>query len=111
MDDLFKELLEVPAIPKTTGMEKLIREIGILLDSSGFALYFKRNPLISELQMYDIKLARKSKKDENKMAVYYHDEGMELLPLLKRLKKYLEKWKENHKEYNRQKRRNGNSRM
>ena len=68
MDDLFKELLEVPAIPKTTGMEKLIREIGILLDSSGFALYFKRNPLTSELQMYDIKLARKSKKDENKAA-------------------------------------------
>ena len=53
--------------------------------------------------MYDIKLARKSKKDGNKMAVYYHDEGMELLPLLKRLKKYLEKWKENHKEYNLQK--------
>ena len=103
MDDLFKELLEVPAIPKTTGMEKLIREIGPLLDSSGFTLYFKRNPLISELQIYDIKLARKSKEDENKMAVYYHDEGMELLPLLKRLKKYLEKWKENHKDYNRQK--------
>ena len=49
MDDLFKELLEVPAIPKTTGMEKLMREISPLLDSSGFTLYFKRSPLISEL--------------------------------------------------------------
>ncbi len=100
MNEMFKDLMESP-VPKTTQMESIMRDIGHLIDSSGFTLYFKRQPLISELQMYDIKLGRKGK--EGKVHVYYHDEGMELMSMFKRLKKYLDRWYEDHRDYNIQK--------
>lgn len=100
MNEMFRDLMESP-IHKTTQMENIMKQIGNLIDRCGFTLYFKRHPLISELQLYDIKLGRNGK--EGKINVYYHDEGMELMPMLKRLKKYLDRWYEDHRDYNIQK--------
>lgn len=100
MNEMFRDLMESP-VHKTTQMENIMKQIGNLIDRCGFTLYFKRHPLISELQLYDIKLGRKGK--EGKVNVYYHDEGMELMPMFKRLKKYLDRWYEDHRDYNIQK--------
>ena len=99
MNEMFSDLLEAP-IKKTTGMEKLIRDIGTMCDRTYFNLYFKRMPLTSGLQQYDIKLGFK---EGEKVHIYYHDEGMDLMSMLKKCKKYLDKWYENHREYDLQK--------
>lgn len=106
MNEMFNDLME-STVPKTTRMEKIMRDIGNLIDRSGFTLYFKRRPLISELQIYDIKLGRKGK--EGKVLIYYHDAGMELMPMFKRLKKYLDRWYEDNRNYNIQKEGGGES--
>ena len=99
MNEMFRDLMDSP-IPKTTQLESIMRDIGHLVDRCGFTLYFKRRPLISELQMYDIKLGRMNK--EGKVAIYYHDEGMELMSMFKKLKKYLDKWYQDHRDYHMQ---------
>lgn len=96
MNEMFRDLMDAP-IKKTTEMERLMRDIGAMLDRTYFTLYFKRLPLTTGLQQYDIKLGMKK---GDKVSVYYHDEGMELTSMLKKCKKYLDKWYENHKEYN-----------
>lgn len=102
MNEMFSNLFDGPIPNKSKSeLENLIKSINNLADETYFTIYAKKFPLTMGLQEFDIKLVR-SKKD-GKQYCYFHEEGMELLPILKRTKKYLERWKDNHKEYNIQK--------
>lgn len=97
-DDLFNFLK-----PHYSETDKLLRAIDNICGTHYLIFDIKKYPLASERKCWDMKILKPGKED--KLYILYHDEGMEMIPMLKKMKAYLEKYDEQHKDYNLQ--RNG----
>lgn len=85
---------------RLSGTEKLWRDINRICDEFYLLVKFTRFPLTADIPQYQIIIC-KYKKD--KLYKVTEEVGMELDVVLKKVKKYLEKYKMDHKEYNLQK--------
>lgn len=84
--------------PKLSGTEKIWRNIYRICDEFYLLLRFLKYPLTSERQEYVITIYGSDKLGWNKVLVTV--KGMEIDKVLKEVKKFLENYKVNHKEYN-----------
>lgn len=101
-DDLFNFLK-----PNYSEAGKLLRSIDNICETYFLVFNIRKFPLSLERKCWDMKILRPGKED--KLYILYHDEGMEMIPMLKKMKDYLEKYHENHKYYNLQKSGGGES--
>lgn len=88
LEDLFSERL--------SGTEKLWRDIYRTADEFQMMVRLDRYPLVLDMQQYVITIGKVKK---GKWIKIYSFKGMELEPLLKQIKKTMEKYKLEHKEY------------
>lgn len=88
LDDLFCERL--------SGSEKLLRDIYRTADEFFLLVRLNRYPLVSNMPQYRIIIC---KVKQGKWRIIFEESGMELEPVLKKIKKKLEKYKEDNKEY------------
>ena len=79
-----------------TGSEKLWRDINRIADEFYLLVTMYRYPLISEAQQYTVRICRNKNK---KWLIIYEAQGMELDVVLRKIKKKLEKYKDDNKEY------------
>lgn len=89
----FEELL---CDERLSGTEKLWRDIYRIADEFFLMVSCRRYPLVSELQQYHISICKAKK---GKWYILFEEEGMELEVVLKKLRKKLESYKDDHKEY------------
>lgn len=87
---------------KLSGTEKLWRDIYRVCDEYYLLIRLLKFPLTSNVPEYSLIIYGKDKVGKWGRELY-KDKSMELEPLLKRTKKWLNNYRDNHKEYNLQK--------
>ena len=92
-DDLFNFLK-----PHYSETDKLLRAIDNICGTYFLIFNIRKYPLTAERKCWDMKVLKPGKED--KLYILYHDEGMEMIPMLKKMKAYLEKYDREHKDYN-----------
>lgn len=95
LEDLFME--------KLSGTEKLWRDIYRITDEFYLTISLIKYPLTSYKQSYTIRIYKKNSKTGKWDIVLVEQKGMELEPMLKKILKELNKYKDEHKQYNLQK--------
>lgn len=84
---------------KLSGTEKLWRGIYNICDEFHLLIRLLKYPLTSNRPEYSIVIYKQDKLGKWGKELY-KDTGMELEPILKKLKKWLVEYKDKHKEYN-----------
>lgn len=101
-DDLFNFLK-----PHYSETDKLLREIDNMCEKYFLTFNARKYPITSGRKCFDMKILKPGKED--KFYILYQDEGMEMVPMLKKIKAYLEKYDREHKDYHSQKSGGGES--
>lgn len=81
---------------KLSGTEKLWRDIYRIADEFYLLVRLHRYPLVADIPQYKITICKLKSK---KWYILFEEKGMELEVLLKKMKKKLEGYKDDNKEY------------
>lgn len=81
---------------KLSGTEKLWRDIYRIADEFYLMVKLNRYPLVADIPQYKITIC---KSRNRKWHILFEERGMELEQLLKKVRKQLNSYKDDHKEY------------
>lgn len=81
---------------KLSGTEKLWRDIYRIADEFYLLVKLSRYPLVANTPQYKITICKVKKQQ---WYILFEEKGMEMEPLLRKIKRLLNKYRDDHKEY------------